>query len=283
MVVAVSLDLEKIEMAKGNLSACLPVVLAFEGGYTDDKRDPGNWTGGKVGLGKLKGTKYGVAAASFPNLDIKSLTIRDVEPIYEAKYWREISGDGLPIGIDLATFDFGVNSGVGRAAKYLQAVLGVKADGKIGGQTLRAAIVADKKATIQALCAKRLGFLQGLAIWKTYKGGWSRRVAQVEAKAVAMWLSSLGNGGLSAIDRDELKGEAAKAEDKARVMKSNAGTSAAGGTLIGTWDTVMNGGPNWLVIAGVAVAVLVVVAVLVAKARHNKERADAYAAVAISG
>ena len=31
-------------------------LIGHEGGYSTDRRDPGNWTGGKVGVGILKGT-----------------------------------------------------------------------------------------------------------------------------------------------------------------------------------------------------------------------------------
>lgn len=38
-------------------------VIEHEGGYTDNPKDPGNWTGGEVGKGELKGSKYGLSAA----------------------------------------------------------------------------------------------------------------------------------------------------------------------------------------------------------------------------
>ena len=50
-------------------------LIGHEGGYSTDRRDPGNWTGGKVGVGVLKGTKYGIAANTYPNLDIKNLVV----------------------------------------------------------------------------------------------------------------------------------------------------------------------------------------------------------------
>ena len=53
-------------MAKGNLPAVLAETLAHEGGYSSNPKDPGNWTGGKVGAGKLLGTQKGIAAASYP-------------------------------------------------------------------------------------------------------------------------------------------------------------------------------------------------------------------------
>jgi len=38
-------------MAKGNLPAVLAETLMSEGGYSSNPKDPGNWTGGKVGAG----------------------------------------------------------------------------------------------------------------------------------------------------------------------------------------------------------------------------------------
>lgn len=264
-------------MAKGNLPACLPITLSHEGGYTNDRRDPGNWTGGKVGVGTLKGTKYGVAANTYPNLDIKNLTLESVTPIYRDGYWTPIRGEDLPYGVDLATLDYGVNSGSGRAVKHLQAVAGVKQDGKVGAETLKALIVVGGKPAIQRLCAKRLSFVQGLSTFKVFGKGWSRRIADVEARAVAMWLSNRAvpwKVDVPAI----LKDEAAKAEAKAKDQNKAGGASAGGGAVVGGADLATNS-LGWVALVVVVVAVAVAVGVLV-KARQNKERADAYARVA---
>jgi lysozyme family protein len=42
--------------------AMLPLI-EHEGGFQNDPDDSGNWTGGKVGVGELKGTKWGICAA----------------------------------------------------------------------------------------------------------------------------------------------------------------------------------------------------------------------------
>lgn len=265
-------------MAKGNFPACLGVTLVYEGGFTKDSRDPGNWTGGKVGVGKLKGTKFGISAASYPDLDIERLTAGSVQPIYEERYWKPICGDDLPFGIDLATFDFGVNSGPARAARTLQSVLKVTADGRIGPQTLKAVILADAKQTIQALCARRLSFLSGLATWATFKRGWSRRVADIEAKAVAMWMTR-GAGKIGNAERRALLEEADKADASAAAQKNSAGGAAGGGTVAGA-GSVMSWEPSWWMIAGVAALVGLIIAVLIIKARQNRDRAEAYRAVA---
>lgn len=265
-------------MAKGNLAACLSFMLPHEGGYTNDRRDPGNWTGGKVGKGVLKGTKYGIAANTYPNLDIKNLTIKNAEAIYRREYWNAIMGESLPFGVDLATFDPAVNSGPSRALRWLQGAIGAKQDGKPGAETVLKASKADGKKTIQAICAARLSFMRSLPIWKTYKNGWSRRVAEVEAKAVAMWLTK--GGPIDAHAGRVLKEEAGKAESKAAQQKTQAGGTAGAGGVAGGGDALISGDPNWLLIGGIGAAVVIVAVLLVIHSRKNSERAKAYSAAA---
>ena len=38
-------------------------LISHEGGYSEDPRDSGNWTGGAQGVGQLKGTKFGIASS----------------------------------------------------------------------------------------------------------------------------------------------------------------------------------------------------------------------------
>lgn len=81
---------------------CLPITLAHEGGYKNDQGDPGNWNGDKVGCGVLKGTKFGNAARSFPDLDIRNLTQAEVGPAYRKNCEAYRSGAGLCV-YDAAT------------------------------------------------------------------------------------------------------------------------------------------------------------------------------------
>lgn len=267
-------------MAKGNFPACHGVTLAYEGGFTNDRRDPGNWTGGKVGVGVLKGTKYGVAANSYPDLDIENLTVADVLPIYEKNYWRPIQGDQLPAGVDLSVYDFGVNSGVSRASKYLQSVVGVTPDGKIGAMTIDAVRDMLGKDVIQKLCRKRLGFVQGLSTFKVFGKGWSKRIADVEAKSVAMWLR-LATAAKPERQKEILRDDAAKAEAGAKQQQAGGGAAAGGGAVAGGGDVAMNGELSWIVVAVIVVAVVVAVAAIV-KAKQSRERAAAYEAAADS-
>jgi hypothetical protein len=91
----------------------LPYIKKFEGGLSMNPDDNGNWTGGKKGVGVLKGTKYGISAASYPNLDIKNLTPEQAKAIYKKDYWDKIGADGIPENVRLSAFDAAVNQGPG--------------------------------------------------------------------------------------------------------------------------------------------------------------------------
>ncbi|CDX27276.1 hypothetical protein MPLB_950001 [Mesorhizobium sp. ORS 3324] len=106
--------------------------------------------------------------------------------LFRRYYWDAVVGAELPDGIDYAVFDFAVNSGPGRAAKYLQAALGVAEDGRIGPATLAAARVKPAGVVIDTLCDARLAFLRQLPTWPTFGKGWSARIASVRAEALLL-------------------------------------------------------------------------------------------------
>jgi lysozyme family protein len=150
-------------------------VFVVEGGFSKDPNDPGNWTGGKVGVGELKGTKYGISAAAYPNRDIENLTSDDAKEIYRLEYWNDCGCEQLPWPLALFVFDCAVNQGQHAAKITLQQALGVTVDGAIGPVTLAAARAADAEHV--AL------FLAGRAIRYTHAGnfitdglGWFKRL-----------------------------------------------------------------------------------------------------------
>uniref|UniRef100_UPI00300B3D77 glycosyl hydrolase 108 family protein n=1 Tax=Acinetobacter higginsii TaxID=70347 RepID=UPI00300B3D77 len=103
-----------------NFDKAFDRLIGHEAGYSSDKRDPGNWTGGKVGIGVLKGTKFGIAANTYPNLDIKNLTIEQAKQIYKKDWWDKLGADSLHSSIVFQLLDFAVNAGKARAIKELQ-------------------------------------------------------------------------------------------------------------------------------------------------------------------
>lgn len=95
------------------------VVGEIEKGYSNDPRDPGNWTSGKVGQGLLKGTKGGIAASAYPHLDIPNLTPEQIQGIYLTDYWQKAGCEAMSWERALCAFDCAVNQGEG-AEELLQ-------------------------------------------------------------------------------------------------------------------------------------------------------------------
>ena len=153
-------------------------IFAHEKGYSSIRTDPGNWTGGRVGRGKLLGTKYGIAANSYPTLDIKNLSIDEAAEIYKQDYLKPIRADKLSSATAFQLFDFAINSGVSRAIKTLQKSIGVTVDGAFGPKTLRRVKNFNDVDLAITLLAERLDFMTRLRSWSDFGKGWSRRIAK---------------------------------------------------------------------------------------------------------
>ena len=106
--------------------------------------------------------------------------------IYRNSYWNAIRGDDLPSGIDLALFDFCVNSGPSRAIRAFQSSIGLKQDGVMDDDVVTAADRHDVAVLIHALSARRLSFLHRLSTLKVFGRGWSRRVKGIETAALQL-------------------------------------------------------------------------------------------------
>ena len=88
--------------------------------------------------------------------------------------------------MDYIVFDAAINSGPGRAAKWLQATVGVDPDGGIGPKTLAAVAAFDSKQLIDDYATRRLSFLMDLPTWPTFGKGWGRRVEDVRKVGLDM-------------------------------------------------------------------------------------------------
>jgi len=162
-----------------NFEQAFTALIGNEGNYTLNHKDRGNWTGGMSGAGQLRGTKYGISAASYPAVDIKNLTLEAAKAIYFRDFWNPLFPDILPDIVRFDVFDTAVNSGVERAAKLLQKALGVVADGDIGPKTKAAIIAADSKTLDKRFSGQRLLFITGLpqSQWEAFGKGWVNRIA----------------------------------------------------------------------------------------------------------
>lgn len=153
-------------------------VIGHEGGFQADPRDRGNWTGGEVGEGRLVGTKFGLAAMTYPDTDIKNMTEAQARAIYYRDWWVRLGMGTWPKALAYQLFDAAVNHGSGRANQFLQRAAGVTDDGAIGPVTRKAVAAMDLNDMLFLFLAERLEYFTNVKTWDSYSKGWARRVAQ---------------------------------------------------------------------------------------------------------
>lgn len=240
---------------------CQTITAAWEGGWSDHKADPG---------GK---TMYGVTEASWHGYQdkkglkrtpVRLITRDQALKFYRSEFWDKINGDQLYPGVDLATHDASVNSGVSRGLKWLKAAAGSN----------------DHSVTVKKICRARLSFMQSLAIWKTFGKGWGRRVADIEVKGVAMALAAMGAtpGRIQAnakIEAEEAKTKAVTADRAAKTTATGAAGSA-GAPVID--PSVIDPTALWI-LGGLAAMLAIGAVLLVIRQRAATARAEAYAGV----
>ncbi len=163
------------------------IIIGEEGGLSTNPADPGNWTGGVCGRGTCRGTKYGIAASSHPDLDIPNLTLSQAQAIYRDNYWAPVQADQLPAPLALLVFDAAVNCGVSRSVTWLQTAAGTAIDGQLGPQTLAA--IQARSGDGAALCAEfqaqRLTWMANLPTWRAFGLGWARRLCRLPYQSLS--------------------------------------------------------------------------------------------------
>lgn len=175
-----------------DINKALVVVFGHEGGLQCDPADPGNWSGGKVGYGRHGCTKFGIATNTYPNLDIRNLTIAKAAKLYERDFWNplrlsEFESQALATEI----FDTAVNCGVstgGNMVIQLVNILGpahYKLNGRPNAEMIEWINQYTRKKSNRTTFYKALNVLQGeryLAIIQhnpkmmKYSNSWFTRV-----------------------------------------------------------------------------------------------------------
>lgn len=154
-----------------------PQILAWaglsEGGYVNHPKDPGG------------ATDRGITQRTFdawnrrqglPKHSVRGISKETADKILAVEYLDAVRADELPSGVDYAVADYSINSGPSQAVKDLQRVVGVKADGQIGPQTMAAVDAMDAAQIVVDLCNRRLAFMKRLKHWPDFENGWTTRV-----------------------------------------------------------------------------------------------------------
>lgn len=164
----------------------LAKLLVHEGGYVNNPRDPG----GRTNLGVTQRVWEEYTGKPANESVMRSLTVAKVAPVYKSRYWTPLCCDALPPALAHCVFDFGVNAGVSRSAKYLQKLVGASVDGQVGPATLRAlqAMVTREglASVVRAFQQSRRTYYHSLSTFDTFGRGWLRRVDGVETESLRM-------------------------------------------------------------------------------------------------
>jgi lysozyme family protein len=173
-------------------SVLWPFMASQESGeLSRDPDDRGNWTSGICGVGELRGSRFGISAAAFPQIDISSVTYDQAESICLEHYFLNslLRCDLLPFPIGALLCDAAWGSGPKEPAMALQAAVGANQDGDIGNMTRAAvsAAVARKpdytmssglQQLVAEFAAERIIFESRINTWAKYEGGWVRRITR---------------------------------------------------------------------------------------------------------
>jgi lysozyme family protein len=128
----------RLETDMADFNIAVAITLEHEGGFQNDPKDSGNWTGGKVGVGTLVGTKYGITPLDMPGVDIANITPSQAFAFYAKKYWSPLYAQINSQSVANKLFDLGVLFGVGTAVKMFQHTVQIAQDGVFGPATLAA-------------------------------------------------------------------------------------------------------------------------------------------------
>lgn len=136
-----------------NFKLAMAFTGKWEGGYVNDPADPGGET------------KYGISKRSYPDIDIKSLTIEEAHQIYYKDFWLASGADKLDKDLAIAYFDACVNCGTGRAKTWLAKVN----DPNVSSERIARIFNQQRIAYYKGLVEKRPSL-------KKFEKGWMNRV-----------------------------------------------------------------------------------------------------------
>lgn len=173
-------------MVAASYSTAYKLTLGSEGGFSDHPRDNGGAT--NFGIIQLVYDAFR-DTHGLTKRSVKLIESGEVGMIYEDQYARPIMFNRLPAGVDYAVFDFAVNSGVSRAGKTLQRIVGVTVDGQIGLRTVaavREAAARNEEGLIEQISEARQRFVQSLNTFDVFGKGWTKRIDQVEVNAIKL-------------------------------------------------------------------------------------------------
>lgn len=167
---------------KETYEKAIAFVFKYEGGYTNNKADPGGPTNWGITIHDAQAYWKPTATAE----DIKEMPKSVADNIYFTHYASPIQYNSLPAGVDFSVLDYAVNSGVSHAVKTLQGIINVPQDGIMGETTLQALLKFNPINVINQMWDERLLYDKALHTWHIFGTGWSRRIKDGKTLALSM-------------------------------------------------------------------------------------------------
>jgi len=167
-----------------NISKLIPFILQWEGGFVNDPDDLGGATNKGITIGTF--TEYkkrkGQKAPSVD--DLKNISGAEWHGVFKSLYWDRWRADEIKNqSVANIVVDWVWASGV-HGIKRPQRLLGVKADGVVGKQTIAAINAADPRKLFDAIKADRTKFIDEICRARPknekYRKGWMNRINAIK-------------------------------------------------------------------------------------------------------
>lgn len=141
-------------------------IVGHEGGYVNDPDDPGGET------------KFGISKRSYPNVDIKNLTVDQAKVLWKRDFWTPVASTVPDVAVAYQVCDAAYNHGFGNAVRILQRAVDTADDGHWGPASRRAYHGFSVNDTLFRFLAFRIRFFTKLVKFKKYGAGWMNRIAE---------------------------------------------------------------------------------------------------------
>lgn len=151
----------------------LELIFDLEGGYSNDKNDPGGPT--MYGIIEKVYHRY-LKNEGLPLKDVRDITDFEVHKIYEQLYWDPMHLDLLNKDKAVFMFQFGINCGVNKAIMLVQDCLGLKVDGILGPKTAKAINEAPIATLVNVQKSRYDVVIAGNEKLECFRVGWGNRI-----------------------------------------------------------------------------------------------------------
>ena len=176
--------------AMSDFDKAIPIILEHEGGFVNNRHDPGGATNWGISLRRLL-KQHDLSIYDYDGdgdvdaEDMRLMPEEDAVAFYRVEFWDRYDYDLLaPQEVATKVFDTCVNTGPRQAHKILQRALRsaghrVEVDGLLGPQTRAAVIAVSNQQLVLSLRSEQAGFYRVLIVNRPafieFISGWNNR------------------------------------------------------------------------------------------------------------